>query len=125
MELRHKHKDVVDVDFYLPDQVDISALVVLEIAVGQDFIARKIVEGSQDIFKSQDCSEQSDIVLLVLFSDDRLSQRECLSQLLDLFHHSNQTLQINTASAVGTSVISPSLFSKPIIFIFFTFYMYL
>ena len=62
-------------------QVNIVALVVLHIARGEQFIARKVVKRGKDISQPQDCAKQRDKVLLVLFANNGLTQRELCLQL--------------------------------------------
>ena len=106
MVLGNQHKDIVNVDFHLTNklhfkndividdflitigirpqlliQVKIVALVVLHIARGEQFIARKIVKRGKDIPQPQDCAKQRDKVLLVLLTHNGLTQRELCLQL--------------------------------------------
>lgn len=62
-------------------KVKIAALVVLHIARGEQFIARKVVKRGKDIPQPQDCAKQRDKVLLVLFANNGLTQRELCLQL--------------------------------------------
>lgn len=45
--------------------------------------SRETVESGQDIFKAKDCTKETDKVLLILFSNNGLSQRKTLSQFIN------------------------------------------
>ena len=66
-------------------KVKIAALVVLHIARGKQFIARKVVKRGKDIPHSQNCAKQCDEVLFVLVSHNGLTQREFILQLGNQF----------------------------------------
>lgn len=66
-------------------KVKIAALVVLHIARGKQLIAREIVKRGKDIPHSQNCAKQRDKVLLVLFANNGLTQREFILQLGNQF----------------------------------------
>lgn len=105
-----QHEYVVDVDFQLPDQLDlkdnvvvdiflfatftlafplvaqvlIAGEVVLQLALGKDFLACELVEGGEQVPHAQDSAEERDKLLLQLFADnERRRERECFSELRD------------------------------------------
>jgi len=65
-------------------EVQVEALVILKIALAEDLIAGKVVEGGEDVLQPQDGAEQLDEGLLRRFAGDRGAQREQRLQLGDL-----------------------------------------
>ena len=65
-------------------EIDVQALVVLQVAQTQHIIIGEIVESLQDVAQPQNRAEQGEEILLRLFSDDFLAQGEPLKQLRDL-----------------------------------------
>ena len=65
-------------------EIDVQALVVLQVAQAQHIFVGEIVEGLQDVAQPQDRAEQGEEIFLRLFSDDFLAQGEPLEQLRDL-----------------------------------------
>lgn len=111
--LLHQHQDVIDVDLDLFDQLDlehhvvvdafllrlrygaefgvqiqVDTLVVLKIALAEDFIASEVVESGEDVFQPQDGAEQLDESLLSRFARDRSAQRKQRLQLGNLAWYS-------------------------------------
>ena len=105
--LLHQHQNVVNVDLHLPDQfhlknniihdtvfvaglgldllvyVVVCTGIVLKINLGQNLMPHKTVKCRQDIPQAQNIAEKDDEILFVLLSQNGLSQREALHQLLD------------------------------------------
>ena len=102
--LLDEHEDVVDVDFDLLDeldlednvvvdrlllglfaatelgvQVEVDAAVVLALPFREQFIARELIERSQDVLQAQDCAEKGDELFLRRLTDDRLSRAGTLA----------------------------------------------
>lgn len=102
----YQHEDIVDIDLHLPHkfhfknnvgidvfllnlslpvflvQIEIDALVILKLALGQDLVAPKVVKGGEDISEAEDMPEQGDKLLFHLFADDgriqgKASQQPC------------------------------------------------
>src|SRR5699024_468047 len=57
--------------------------IVLKINLGQNLMPHKTIKRRQDIPQAQNVAEQNDEILFVLLSQNGLSQREALHQLLD------------------------------------------
>ncbi len=51
-------------------QIQVQALVVLKVALGEDFVACKIIKRREDVFQPQDRAEQLDECLLCRLADD-------------------------------------------------------
>ena len=70
--------------FPLISQVLIATKVVLKVSLAQNLISSKFIKGSQQVPHPQNCTEQYDKFLLLLFTRDTLlRQRELSRQLLD------------------------------------------
>ena len=107
--LLDEHQHVVDVDLDLLDELDleddvvvdrllvgvllpperlveveVEAAVVLELALGEDLVAREVVEAHQDVVQPQDDAEQRDERLLVLLALNRLADRVNLQELRNM-----------------------------------------
>src|SRR5699024_350006 len=105
--LLHQHQNVVNVDLHLLDQfhlknniihntvfvaglgldllvyVVVCTGIVLKIDLRQNLMPHKTIKRRQDIPQAQDITEQNNEILFVLLSQNGLSQREALHQLLD------------------------------------------
>ena len=104
----HELEDVVDIDFDLFDEfeledevvvdvlfvdfladadivvdIEVGALVVLEIAGAEDLVAGKVVEGGEDVSEAKDDAEEADEVFLGGFAENGLAEGELGEQAVD------------------------------------------
>ena len=64
-------------------EVEVDALVVLQLAFSEDLVAGELVERHEDVAQPEDLSEQGDEPLLLVLSDDPDTEREVVLELDD------------------------------------------
>ena len=57
-------------------KVEVDALIVFELVVGEYLVAFELVEALQDVSETENCAPQSDKLLLGFFAEDGLVERE-------------------------------------------------